>query len=169
MMTNRQRKSLCTYHIHVQIHVVHIYTCTKVSPHMFYDLTFLYASIFSNMESFTICTILNMEMAKFNIYVDYIMGDTIVQRCGSYTCMHKNTSTTSTPPHRCIPHTTILSLIVIKWQKNINYGKNILSYEIYLELVPRFCSFLASNFSSLVQVYGNLVYIYFNISHIILF
>lgn len=33
-----------------------------------------------------------------------------------------------------IPHTTTLSLIIIKRQKQINYGKNILSYEIYLEL-----------------------------------
>ena len=75
MLTNCQRKSLCTYHIHVRTHVVHIYTYTKVSAHMFYDLTFLYVSIFSNMASFTICTILNMDMTNFNIYVDYIMGE----------------------------------------------------------------------------------------------
>jgi hypothetical protein len=152
MLTNRQSKSLCTYHIHVRTHVVHIYTYTKLSAYTFYDLTFLYASIFSNMASFTICTILNMEVENFNIYVDYIMGDTIVRRCVSYTCMHNNTSIASTPPHRCIPHTTILSLIVIKWQKKINNGKNILGYEKYLELIPWFCSLLALTFSSLVQV-----------------
>jgi hypothetical protein len=75
-----------------------------------------------------------------------------VQRCRSYTYMHNTTSITSAPPHKCIPHTTILSLIVIKWQKKIDYGKNILGYEIYLELIPRFCLFLALTFISLVQV-----------------
>jgi hypothetical protein len=33
-----------------------------------------------------------------------------------------------------IPHTTTLIPIIIKQKKHIKYGKNILSYEIYLEL-----------------------------------
>jgi hypothetical protein len=61
-----------------------------------------------------------------------------VRRCGSYTCMHKNIGIAFAPPHKCIPRTkSKLSLIVMKRQKHINYGKKILSYEIYLELVPR--------------------------------